>query len=179
MHIQVNEHILLKTWEEIEADQLFSLVDSNRDILSPWLPWVPYVQKVSDSLHFIKTSGSDPTQEKGLEMGIWYQSKLAGCIGLHEVSFQHKKTSVGYWLGKEFFGKGIMTLSVKSLATYCFTELGLNRFELRAATENLNSQAVAKRLGFIKEGVLREAELVEGRFLDDIVFSVLKKEWKQ
>lgn len=176
MQLRVDENTILRTWEEADAPALFALVDANREMLLPWLPWVPNVKTVNDSLEFIKTSSSDPNIEKGFEMGIWHNSELAGCLGLHEVSKEHRKTSLGYWLGRKFQGRGIMTKSVNRLIDYCFDELKVNRVELRAATENLASQSVAKRLGFTQEGILREAEMVNGRFLDNCVFSLLKKD---
>ena len=58
-----------------------------------------------------------------------------------------------------------------------FTEIGLHRLEIKAATTNLRSQAIPEKLSFKKEGVLREAELVNDKFLDLYLYSLLSHEW--
>lgn len=175
--ITITEHLKLKSWHISEAAELFALVDANRDHLSKWLPWVSSVKTVVDSTKFIEDAIRAMQQDDGLELGIWYNEKLVGCIGLHELDTLHKKTSLGYWLGHNAVGKGNMTKAVKALTTYCFEELQLNRVELRAATENEKSAAIAKKLWFKKEGILRQAEFINGEFVDDTVYSMLKKDW--
>lgn len=176
MQLQVSENTILRTWGNEDAPTLFALVNKNRQMLQPWLPWVPAVTEVKDSQKFIQDSSSDPHSERGLELGIWYHNKLAGCLGLHEISKTHNRTSLGYWLGEEYQGKGIMTNSVKTLTHFCFEELTLNRIEIRAAVKNIASQKVAKRLGFRFEGTLREVELIDGQYLDQNVYSKIRKD---
>lgn len=175
--IPISDHLKLKSWLPTDSDALFALVDSNRDHLSVWLPWVGFNKTKEDSQKFIDEVIGEMKENKGLELGIWYNDSLAGCIGLHELNWLHKKTSLGYWLGTKFVGKGIMTKSVKALTTYCFDVLGLNRVELRAAVDNEKSNAVARKLWFKKEGTLRQAELINDEFVDDTVYSMLKKDW--
>lgn len=177
VEIIISDHLKLKSWDPSQASELFALVDSNREHLSEWLPWVKFNQTVHDSEKFIESVRAEMRGDKGLELGIWYNDTLAGCIGLHELNMLHKKTSLGYWLGKKYVGKGIMTKSVKALTTYCFEQLGFNRVELRAAVENEKSNAIAKKLWFKREGTLRQAELINGEFVDDFVYSMLKKDW--
>ena len=161
----------LRSWNTENAAELFSLIDSNRNHLSEWLPWVGFVKQVSDSENFIKDAQKGWDSGAKLELGIWYKGELAGCIGLHELNRLHNKTSLGYWLGSEFQGNGIMTRAVEALVQYCFDVQKFHRVELRAAVENTKSRAVAERLNFVQEGVLRQAELVGGRYLDVVVYS--------
>lgn len=176
MQITVDENITLKTWEEKDAPKLFSLVDRNRARLQRWLPWVPHVKAEKDSLEFITNSSKDASSEKGVELGIWFDDQLVGCMGLHANDLANKKTSVGYWLSAEFEGQGVVSKSVRRLVDFCFSDLGMNRVELRAAVENTASRAVAERVGFVFEGICRESELIDGRFIDHAVYSVLKRE---
>ncbi len=175
--ISVRDGLTLRSWQLTEAADLFSLVDGNRAHLQQWLSWVPQVSTVADSEDFIRRSIEEREKNEGCELGIWYHDSLAGCIGLHELNRVHKKTSIGYWLGTRFVGKGLMTNAVKALTTYCFTTLELNRVEIRCCPENEKSLAIPRRLWFKKEGTLRQAELVNGEFLDNTVFSMLKKDW--
>lgn len=176
--IVVTPDIQLKSWSIEMASELFALSNKNRDYLSPWLPWVPMVKEITDSEKFINTSIIEMEEKRGLELGIWYKNKLVGCIGLHALSSSNRRASIGYWLDADFQGKGIMTRSVKAIVNYCFTELGLNRLAIEASTENQPSYSIAERLGFAKEGVARQFEFINGRFLDYILYSMLKSEWK-
>lgn len=102
--------------------------------------------------------------------------KVAGVIGFHFFNWSNSLTSVGYWLGKAYEGQGIMTQAAQSLLDYAHGELGINRVEIRCATENRKSQKVAERLGFVKEGVARQSENLYGKLIDHIVYSHLKSD---
>jgi len=178
LNLLVNPDIQLKSWQIENAAELFTLTDKNREYLLPWLPWVPGVKEVADSVKFITTSLEEMEKGEGLELGIWYRNKLAGCLGLHALSRSNRRASIGYWLDADHQGKGIMTQSAKSLINYCFTVFDLNRLAIEAATENHPSYSLAERLGFTKEGVIRQYEIVNGCFLDYLLYSLLKSEWK-
>ncbi len=88
------------------------------------------------------------------------------------------QAAIGYWLTEAAQGNGIIFKSCKALITNGFKELNLHRIEIKAAVNNIKSQAIPLKLNFTKEGVLREAELVNERFIDLDLFAVLKHEWK-
>ncbi len=71
-----------------------------------------------------------------------------------------------------------MTRAAAALLRYLFEDRGLNRVEIHCEPENTKSRAVAERLGFRKEGLLRQAELVGGRFVDNALFALLREDWE-
>jgi ribosomal-protein-serine acetyltransferase len=83
---------------------------------------------------------------------------------------------IGYWLGQEFTGKGIMTLAVKDLICQGFKNWPLQKVEIRCAVGNKKSRAIPERLGFQNEGTLRNAEKVYDKYNDHIVYGKLKEE---
>ena len=89
-----------------------------------------------------------------------------------------KSTEIGYWLGESFEGKGIMTKSVKRMLTYAFKELQLHKVEIRCAEGNRRSQAVAERLNFVKEAMLRDNGYINGRYHNQLVYSLLENEYE-
>lgn len=115
----------------------------------------------------------------GFQCGIWYEGTLVGVIGLHEINRMHRKTSLGYYLDKQFEGHGIMTQAVEALIKYCFEELDLNRIEISAAVNNEKSRAIPERLGFTREGMLRDNELLNGIYSSSYIYSLLKSEYDQ
>lgn len=173
LEIPVDDELFLKTWELEHAPSLFALVDRNREHLGRWLPWVPFVQQVDDSRKFIRDAQAGWDAQQNLELGIWKEDTLVGCIGLHKLNRLHNKTSFGYWLGEEYQGEGIMTRAVEALVRYCFEVQKFHRVVIRAAVENSASRAIPERLGFVQEGILRDSELVQGKYLDIVVYGKL------
>lgn len=176
--IKVSDELCLKAWSVKDSLELFLLVDKNRQYLQPWLPWVPDVKTEQDSIKFISDAIKEFKSGDSLELGIWFSDILVGCIGLHGVNKSNRRASLGYWLSRDYQKRGIMTRSIRALIDYSFDTLNLNRIALEAGTENVASCAIAERLGFVKEGILRQFEFVNGRFLDYRAYSVLKSEWK-
>lgn len=168
----------LRFLEESDADEMYSLIDANRTHLRQWLPFVDAVRSADDSLSFIRAARKQWADNQGTHYGIFYQGKLAGLIGYHFVDWNNRFTSIGYWLGEPYQGKGLMTASVRVLIDQAFLLWKLNRVEIRVATENRKSQAIPERLGFSKEGVLRQNEWLYDHFVDHIVYSRLASEWQ-
>ena len=89
----------------------------------------------------------------------------------------NRRVEIGYWLGREYEGRGIMTDACRAVITHLFRELELHRVEIRCAVGNLRSAAIAKRLGFTLEGTQREAQLVGGQYHDLFVYGMLRQDW--
>jgi ribosomal-protein-serine acetyltransferase len=175
--ISVEKDLAIRSWNVKDALLLFKLVDDNREILKKWLAWVPGVKEVEDSRKFILKCLKEYKEKTALEMGLWRNGRLIGCIGLHHIEKDNKKASLGYWLSKNSQGKGVMTLAIKALVHYGFNKLNLNRIDLKIGKENVKSRAIPERLGFKQEGIMRDDVYVDNRFVDHVVYSVLKKEW--
>jgi ribosomal-protein-serine acetyltransferase len=175
--IKVEKELYLQLIEEHHAEPLLALVNSNRDHLSEWFPWVPYMQTVEDFQNYIRRCKLQ--HQEGTDYGyvIVYNGRLAGRIGIHYIQQQNKTGAIGYWLGKAFEGKGIITKACAALLEHCFTRLHLNRIEIKCGTGNHRSAAIPQRLHFTKEGILRQAEWVNGHFIDLSLYSLLREEW--
>ncbi len=70
-----------------------------------------------------------------------------------------------------------MTRACKAIIDHTFKDLGLHRVEIRCAAENFKSQAIPERLGFAREGVIRQAEWLYDHFEDHVVYGLLAPEW--
>ncbi len=113
----------------------------------------------------------------GLHSLIIVENKLAGAFHLNRFDFFNSTTDFGYWLFSKYQGRGIITRCCEAMLEYSFNELRFNRIEIKCAADNLKSQIIPNKLGFQKEGVLRQNEWVNQRFSDSILFSMLREDW--
>lgn len=153
------------------------MVDKNRNYLREWLSWVDETIHADQTKLSITTALKAFSENNGFQLGIFYKNEIAGRIGLHSIDWHNKKTSIGYWLGEDFQGNGIMTASCKTVIDYVFNELSLNRIEIRAASLNKKSRAIPERLTFCKEGTLRQAEWLYNHYVDHVIYGLLKEDW--
>ncbi|CAN5853453.1 GNAT family protein [soil metagenome] len=173
----VAERTELRLLEERHADELALLVDRNREHLRAWLPWVDGSRTPADARIFIAGAMRRWGQNNGFTAGIWHEGEMAGTIGLHAIDWSSRASSIGYWIGSDFQGKGIATAACRAVLDHAFGALGLNRVEIRCAPANRRSRAVPERLGFTKEGTLRQVQLLYDRYTDLVVYAMLADEW--
>lgn len=177
-NITVNESISLEFLEASHAAALLALVHDNRAYLREWLPWVDNMVAVENSVNYINDCISRAAAKTDFAYAIMVEGRMVGRIGMHHINLQNKTGEIGYWLADGQQGKGIVTKSCRALINSGFTELGLNRIEIKCGVGNEKSKTIAEKLGFKQEGILRGAEWLNGKFIDLHLFSLLKDEWE-
>jgi ribosomal-protein-serine acetyltransferase len=164
--------------DENDADELYRLVDANRAYLAEWLPWAGE-NRLENTVDFVHRALAQAEANNGFEANIVdAEGAIAGFIGFHSIDWGNRATSLGYWLAEGRQGRGTMTEAVRALTSHAFTVWGLNRVEIRVAVGNERSAAIPERLGFVREGVLRQAERHADGFKDNVVYSMLADEWR-
>ena len=103
--------------------------------------------------------------------------ELIGTCGFCRRSKQHHWAEMGYDLWPDYWGQGLMPEALRALLGYGFEVMELNRVEATTHTENQRSMRVLEKLGFQREGVLREYYCREGMYNDQVLFSLLRREW--
>ena len=175
--IEIRESLFLKELETEDAEYIFKAVDSQREYLGKWLPFVEFTKSVKDSLDYVNSVVTMPEECKEWQFAIFCGNDFAGLAGFKGTDRLNRKSEIGYWLSEEFQGRGIITDSVRALINFGFSELNLNRIQIKCAPENVKSNNIPKRLGFSFEGVERDSEFVkDGVFRDANVWSLLKRE---
>jgi len=101
-----------------------------------------------------------------------------GDVGFYDWEKKHSRAEIGYILGKQYWGKGIMTEAIKAALDYGFNEMNLNRIQALIDPRNNASKRVAEKHGFQYEGTFRDYEYEYGDFIDLNMYSVLKREYK-
>lgn len=177
--LKVDDEIEIRMFEESDAETVFAMVDRNREYLRQWLIWVDRSDSPEVTRQFIKDSKLRYKNKEALSAGIWLNGKLVGATGVVGYEWHNRMMEIGYWLSADQQGKGIMTRAVSALIDDAFDNLGMNRVEIHCATGNLPSRAIPERLGFKQDGVMREAGLLNGQFVDKVIYSMLASEWKK
>lgn len=162
----------------LDAPALFALVEDDREGLEQLLPWVSETKKAEDEEGILKRVLAHFGTGGSLNLVIHYNGFPAGMIGFNSFHTVNRSADIGYWLGRDFRGKGIVCRAVAGLCEIGFEEYGLNKIMIRAATDNQSSNAVAERAGFHLDGTLRCDELLIDGFHDSNEWSLLKSEWK-
>lgn len=105
--------------------------------------------------------------------------RLIGSTGFNQIDFRHRSASLGMMIGeKSVWGKGYGTEATALTVHYAFSELHLNRVQLHVYEYNLRAMRVYEKVGFLREGVLRQEHVYDGRFWDTVVMAILREEWE-
>ncbi|MFX4263438.1 GNAT family N-acetyltransferase [Pelotomaculum propionicicum] len=102
---------------------------------------------------------------------------VLGTCGYHNMKAEHRRAEIGFELGREYWGRGIMQEVMNIVIPHCFEDLGLNRIEAFVTVGNYRSLKALEKLGFKQEGVLREYEFTQGNFRDQVVLAILRSDW--
>src|SRR5579864_576093 len=175
----IQDGVSLQLLEERHGPAIFAVVDRDRAYLREWLPWVDPTTDAGATLKFIKTTLEQFASNEGLVAGIWCGDEFAGTIGTHKIDWLNRRVEIGYWIASKFQGRGIVTDGCRALIDHAFEEWELNRVEIHCAPQNEKSCAIPKRLGFQFEGVLREAQLLDGKYVDTNVYAMLARDWEK
>lgn len=176
--IAIDDEIELRQLTEKDAQVVFSLVNRNRVYLRTWLPWLDAIQSVEDESAFLGIAYANAQERNSLSCGIFHRGEFTGMISYHPIDWANRKTEIGYWLGAQFQGRGLMTKACRALVDYAFNELHLNKVEIRCAIGNERSRAIPQRLGFLQEGISRQAEWLYNHYVDLVLYGMLADEWQ-
>lgn len=161
-----------------DAAAIYKAIDTHRDYLRTWLPFVDKMRSVADEEAFLKGVLSAPAERYEPIFGIRNErNEICGLIGFHFSDFDNRRTEIGYWLLPEYQHRGIVTESVRKLCQWAVETKGMKRIQIRCATGNAASNGIPIRLGFHHEGTERSGELLaSGEYTDIHVYSILREE---
>ncbi|MGB7529455.1 GNAT family N-acetyltransferase [Sphingobacterium cellulitidis] len=176
--IEIDSNLSLKALVESDAIRMFNIIDTQREYLGEWLPFVQFTNKIEDSKGFVEMAMNNRKIKKDYVYKICLEDRMIGLIGTKEIDLINKNTELGYWLSRDFQNQGIMTKSVQALIEELYEELKLERIQICCAVGNEKSINIPKRLGFKLEGTKRNGEWIGNlQFRDLLVFSKLKSDF--
>lgn len=178
MKIAVSEQITMREIAPKDAEIIFKTIDSQREYLRRWLPFVEDTKDIDFTRSFIHSICDTLPEEKEYTFILLYEGEFAGLIGFRATDRANQKTEIGYWLSEYYQHRGIISSSVPVLLRFAFNEWGINRVQIRCGVGNTPSRNIPLRLGFHFEGVERAGErFPDGSFIDLEVYSMLKSEF--
>ncbi len=177
MLLKVDNKTELRILEIADISDIFNTIDTQRDYLGEWLPFVSSTNELSDTEDYVKSVINAINFLAEQTFTIQVNGEFAGIIGYKDTDWANKRTEIGYWLSEKFQRRGIMTRSVEKLCEYAFIDMDLNRVQIKCAVGNVRSKRIPIRLGFKLEGVERDGELLSnGKFTDIEIYSKLRNE---
>lgn len=115
-------------------------------------------------------------------VGYWFaieakftKDKL-GALGINNICQKNNSAEIGYWLLPENWGRGIMKEAITGLLFFVFNELNIHRVSATVDVDNLNSQRTLQSLNFTMEGISRECEIKDGKYISLLNYSLLKND---
>jgi ribosomal-protein-alanine N-acetyltransferase len=99
-----------------------------------------------------------------------------GTCGFHNWNYQYNRVEIGYDLLPEYWGKGYMNEALTKAIEFAFSEMKINRIAAHIYPENIRSINVVEKLGFKREGLLRDYYFSRGKYYDHFMYSLLKNE---
>ena len=171
----VTSRIYLTPIEPPDAPDLWEAVDSSRVHLQRWLPWIPYNDTPESSQRYADACAADWDAGRAIRFAIRepQHHRLLGVVGLDNCIHLHRNCDLGYWLREDVCGQGLMTEAARACVDFALYRLGAHRVRCAAATDNHKSLGVIAHLAFHFEGIARQAEFVDSRWVDHAVFSKL------
>src|SRR5262249_5029844 len=143
--------------------------------LVPWLPWARLDHGPAETRRYLRAARSAWSRQSAFEFVIELRDsgRVVGVTSLHRVDWVRAAAGLGYWVRRSEWNRGIASEAAAAALSHALGGLRLHRIEALVALENKSSQRVIEKLGFTREGVAREAEFVDGRYLDHIQYSFL------
>lgn len=166
---------------EISADDVdnFYAIYSDSEVMRYWssppLPNRDAASKLIEEIH------EGFKRREHLKWGIARSSDdtLIGSVTIFHPDFTHRRAELGYALGRAHWGKGYMQETLRAVLTYAFETLNFHRIEADVDPRNAASINVLERLGFQREGYLRERWHVNGEIQDAFFYGLIRPDWEK
>ena len=168
------ERLILRPVVEQDAKAIFNYRSDS--ITNKYQGWIP--ESIEDVHGFFKKISSEINIDD-----TWFQfviiniekSDVIGDLGIHFL--EDEQAEIGCTLAKQEHGKGYATEALKSAMDFLFNELNKHRIIGSIDPQNIKSIGLVERLGFRKEAHFKESILINGEWVDDLVYAILKNEW--
>lgn len=163
----------LKNWSLEHIDEMVKNAN-NRNVSKNLRNIFPYPYTSLDAKNFIQFC-QKYDKSKCLNLAITEDEKAIGGIGITIGNDIYSKSAeIGYWLGEEFWGKGIMTKAIKDMIDIAYSRYGINRIYAVVFLHNVASCRVLEKCGFIFEGTQKKSIYKDGYLYDSQIYALVR-----
>jgi ribosomal-protein-alanine N-acetyltransferase len=176
-HNLETERLLLRRLNNNDVEEVFAL-RSNPQVMQ-YIPR-PILKSQEEALAHIAMMDEKIENNTGINWGITVkgEEKIMGIIGHYRIQPENHRAEIGYMSLPQYNGKGYITEAIKAVVTYGFEQMNLHSIEAVIDPGNTASEKVLLKNGFVKEAHILENELLEGKFWDTVIYSLLKRNFK-
>ncbi|MBL1097396.1 GNAT family N-acetyltransferase [Streptomyces coffeae] len=168
----------LRPLEPWNAEEYLAHIDRCREYVGTHISLADRATDLSSATAFLQMYADKAATDSGRIYGIWVDGTLIGGVLFRIFDAQSGSCEVGCWLEEAFAGRGLVTRAIGVLIDWAVEVRGIHRVEWRAASGNTASLKAARRLGMVRDGVLRKSHPHRGERVDIEVWSVLAPEWR-
>lgn len=170
------KRLIIRPISIIDAEDMFEYAKTN--LVGPDAGWAPH-RSLNDTYNIISAMMQikHPTELGNWAIVLKESGKMIGTIELYN-HLPNFKAELGYALNPKFWGQGIIVEAAKEVIEFGFSILNLKRIHIGVFLTNNQSQRVAEKLGFIKEGILKNGYLrYDGKIFDELIYGLTDKEY--
>ncbi len=171
--------ILIRRLREGEGAAVYNLVNNNRAFLEDHFPaFVRKIRSAEEGEAFARRKLSAWLLQEEYCFGIWHpeEANLIGYIQLSDIDWDIPLAEVSYFLDQNFTSQGLMTESLARIVQFGFKQLNLEKLRLRTLIDNYPSHRLARKIGFVREGDLRNEFRKPSGIISDLIQFGLTKE---
>lgn len=166
----------LRPLAHIDAEPLLGIF-SDAEFMRYWSskPWT----SIDQAITLIENDQRELAAGEHLRLGVYFRDhgELIGTCSLFNLNEGCRRGELGYGIARNHWRRGYMVEAVRAIISFAFTELGLRRLEADIDPRNDGSVRGLERLGFIREGLLRERWIVGEEICDSALYGLLAREW--
>lgn len=170
------DRLLLRAFAPSDAPDVQQLVGIRE--MAATVYGVPYPYPDSAASEWIALHASEAERGAGYTWAITHSADhtLMGAITLH-IHAVHQRGEIGYWVGMPFWNQGVATEAARPVVAHGFDAIGLHRIQALCLPSNHGSARVLEKIGFQREGVMRDYVAKWGNFEDRAIYGLLRDEW--
>jgi len=190
MHEMKIDKSCFEVFSELESDRLIFREVNPEDVEEIFkiysdpevarYDWFTPINTKDDALSIINHYKNEFKNKEEITWGVARKNdnKIIGYCNLGSFDDASIRSEIGYGFNREEWNKGYATETIKALVKFGFEVMNFNRIEATVTFGNEASVKALKKANFVQEGILRERTIMKGKLVDDVVLSILKKDYK-
>lgn len=180
--VLVHEPVLLRAAAPSDYAAWASLREASRTHLTDWEEdWTPEQAGPAAFRRRLKLHERDRRRGGGLFLLVFRISDnaLVGGVTLSNIRYGASRSAqLGYWVGAPYVRRGYAKAAVQALAAHAFETIELNRLAAACQPENIASQKLLERCGFVREGLARDYLLINGEWRDHYIYALTARDYR-